>query len=190
MTWELARDMDIDKYSALIAVGGDGTYHEVVNGMLHRTDKRRLPVAFIPNGSGNDTLRAVGVLTIEKALDYIVKGDLLKIDVTKILFDHETEDTVPQEERSKKVRYQLVNTCQGVPARINHAARHWKWCCCNAYELAAVGEFMSIKYDIVDVYLNEQLILNDVETCFLMTFTGKHTGNNMLINPTGVINDG
>ena len=26
--------MEIDKYSALIAVGGDGTIHEVINGML------------------------------------------------------------------------------------------------------------------------------------------------------------
>ena len=48
-----------------MAVGGDGTYHEVVNGMLHRADKRRLPVGFIPNGSGNDTLRAFGVITVD-----------------------------------------------------------------------------------------------------------------------------
>jgi len=46
--------LDIDEYSAIVAVGGDGTLHEVVNGMLQRLDKRRLPVAFIPNGSGND----------------------------------------------------------------------------------------------------------------------------------------
>jgi len=46
--------LNIDDYSAIVAVGGDGTLHEVVNGMLHRPDKRRVPVAFIPNGSGND----------------------------------------------------------------------------------------------------------------------------------------
>ena len=65
MTWELAQNLDMDKYSALLAVGGDGTFHEVVNGMLHRSDKRRLPVGFIPNGSGNDTLRAFGVITVD-----------------------------------------------------------------------------------------------------------------------------
>ena len=91
MTWELAESLDIDKYSAIIAVGGDGTYHEIVNGMLHRRDKKRLPVGFIPNGSGNDTLRSLGVTDAAKALEYIVKGDLLKVDLTRVLLDTEDE---------------------------------------------------------------------------------------------------
>ena len=91
MTWELAESLDIDKYSAIIAVGGDGTYHEIVNGMLHRRDKKRLPVGFIPNGSGNDTLRSLGVTDTAKALEYIVKGDLLKVDLTRVLLDTEDE---------------------------------------------------------------------------------------------------
>ena len=48
--------MDIDRISAIVAVGGDGTFHEVANGMLQRPDKKRVPIAFIGNGSGNDTL--------------------------------------------------------------------------------------------------------------------------------------
>ena len=35
--WELAeKDIDLSKYSILVAVGGDGTLHEVINGMLMR----------------------------------------------------------------------------------------------------------------------------------------------------------
>ena len=89
MTWELGQTIDLDKYSALVAVGGDGTYHEVVNGMLHRVDKKKIPVAFIPNGSGNDTLRGLSVFDVNQALDYIVKADLIKLDLTRILLDHE-----------------------------------------------------------------------------------------------------
>lgn len=45
----------------LVAAGGDGSYHEVVNGMLARTDKKKIPIGLIPNGSGNDTCTAIGV---------------------------------------------------------------------------------------------------------------------------------
>ena len=54
-TWKIAETLDIDKYSAIAAVGGDGTFHEVVNGMLFRKDRKRLPIAFIGNGSSHDS---------------------------------------------------------------------------------------------------------------------------------------
>jgi len=47
-----------------VGVGGDGTAHEVVNGMMLRSDKKRLPVAFLPNGTGNDTLRQFSVFDL------------------------------------------------------------------------------------------------------------------------------
>lgn len=50
------------KYDVLIAAGGDGTVHQVINGMLReQPDASRLPVfAVIPIGGGNDFARAIG----------------------------------------------------------------------------------------------------------------------------------
>ena len=48
------KDMDIGKYSAVIAVGGDGIIHEVINGMMRREDRKKVPIGLVPNGSGND----------------------------------------------------------------------------------------------------------------------------------------
>jgi diacylglycerol kinase (ATP) len=53
---------------ALIAVGGDGTLHEVVNGLMNRADSKRVPIAFIPNGSGNDTCHGFGITTIDESI--------------------------------------------------------------------------------------------------------------------------
>jgi diacylglycerol kinase family enzyme len=67
--WRMVQnEICIQDYSALVAVGGDGTLHEVVNGLLSRPDKLKVPLALIPNGSGNDTCFAFGIDTVEKAL--------------------------------------------------------------------------------------------------------------------------
>ncbi len=44
------------KVEAIIVISGDGTLHEVINGLSNDTN---IPVAFIPGGSGNDFARGV-----------------------------------------------------------------------------------------------------------------------------------
>ncbi len=38
----------------VIASGGDGTLHEVINGMMHQEKEKRVPIVYIPTGSTND----------------------------------------------------------------------------------------------------------------------------------------
>jgi len=64
-------ELDFDKYSALIACGGDGTIFEVINGMMERTDGKRLPIGTIPNGSGNGIASGIGVRDTDMALEAI-----------------------------------------------------------------------------------------------------------------------
>ncbi len=45
------------KIKSIIVVGGDGTLHEVINGL----DNNKIPVAIIPSGSGNDFARGCGI---------------------------------------------------------------------------------------------------------------------------------
>jgi diacylglycerol kinase family enzyme len=77
-----------------VAVGGDGTLSEVTNGMLLRSDKKRLPIGILPNGTGNDFLRNLETFTLEKALNNLVKGDLMSVDIYKVFIDHENENDV------------------------------------------------------------------------------------------------
>ena len=85
------QELDIDQYSAIIAVGGDGTCHEVLNGMMIRKDKKKLPICFIPNGTGNDLCGALSLDEFETGLEYFLKGDIIKIDIFKALLDFNTE---------------------------------------------------------------------------------------------------
>ena len=46
--------------SCVLVAGGDGTLHEVIDGMMQRPVESRPPILLIPLGSGNDTARMIG----------------------------------------------------------------------------------------------------------------------------------
>jgi len=121
-TYEYARDLPMDEYSIIVAAGGDGSYHEVINGMLAREDGKRLPIAMVPNGSGNDLCTSIGIMNLEDALDTIVQGTVCQFDTIRVLCDNEDETKVPKEgnERLKFCRHMDVNGCMAMTAKINH----------------------------------------------------------------------
>ena len=72
-------EMDLSPYHVVATVGGDGTFHEAVNGLLMRVNSGRctlaaLPVlAPIPCGSGNTFAFDLGVSTYEQGLENILR---------------------------------------------------------------------------------------------------------------------
>lgn len=118
-TFMYAKDLDIDKYSVLVVVGGDGSYHEVINGMLAREDGRKIPICPVPNGSGNDLCSDIGIWSVDIALDYICKGECTGIDTVRCLLDHETEDTLPDgEERWMLCRHMDVSAAFAISGKV------------------------------------------------------------------------
>ncbi|BFZ57661.1 sphinganine kinase lcb4 [Savitreella phatthalungensis] len=60
---DIAEQIDVGRYDAIICVSGDGLPHEVFNGLGRRKDARyalaNLPIGFIPAGSGNGAARSI-----------------------------------------------------------------------------------------------------------------------------------
>ena len=52
----LTQTLNISKYDGIIMIGGDGTFHEIVNGMMTRKDNTQIPIGIIPGGTGNSFL--------------------------------------------------------------------------------------------------------------------------------------
>jgi diacylglycerol kinase (ATP) len=58
---ELARQAGEQGYDLVIAVGGDGTVHEVINGLMQLPEEQRPIFGVVPAGSGNDFAYASGI---------------------------------------------------------------------------------------------------------------------------------
>jgi len=70
-------------FDVVIAAGGDGTLHEVVNGLAEKSG--RPPLGILPLGTTNDFARALGIpRRWDRACDVIVGGRTLAIDIGKV----------------------------------------------------------------------------------------------------------
>jgi len=73
--------------SYVVAVGGDGTVNEVVNGLMQLSVEQRksVTVAVLPWGTGNDFARSVGASSsVERLLELIEKNDTCLADVGQV----------------------------------------------------------------------------------------------------------
>ncbi|MDO9130994.1 MAG: diacylglycerol kinase family lipid kinase [Anaerolineales bacterium] len=79
---ELARQAGEQGYDLVIAVGGDGTVHEVINGLMQVPAKKRPILGVVPVGSGNDFAHAAGIpIEPAAALRQALKGESRPIDL-------------------------------------------------------------------------------------------------------------
>ena len=89
---ELAKEAAAAGARKFIAVGGDGTVHEVMTGLLRYADESGANLgdftfAVIPAGTGNDWIRTPGIPeNLEEAAKCIVKGNTGKEDVVRATF--------------------------------------------------------------------------------------------------------
>ncbi len=87
-TWEggdaarFAQEAIVDAVDVLIAGGGDGTIHEVVNGLMTAEAMPELAIGVLPLGTANDFARGCGIpLAPFDALKLATTGTAVAIDV-------------------------------------------------------------------------------------------------------------
>ena len=86
---ELAQQAIKDGFLNIICVGGDGTLHNIVNGVLNQTgvSSNQITVGMIPIGTGNDWVKTHNIPNdFEKAIQLIKNGNKKTQDLGKIEF--------------------------------------------------------------------------------------------------------
>ncbi|MHB1017498.1 MAG: diacylglycerol/lipid kinase family protein [Coriobacteriia bacterium] len=112
---EIARDAE--GYEVVVAVGGDGTVHEVLNGIMARPEPRPA-LGLIPTGSGNDTRRTLGVPEdMAEATLTLVSGTRRRFDIGRcngIYFNNSFAAGLDARVTAKAVEYKTTTKRAGL----------------------------------------------------------------------------
>jgi len=77
----LARQAAGEKPDAIVSLGGDGTHHYVINGIIGSG----IPLGIIPCGSGNDLAKGLGIPTQARAAAELLRaGNTRRVDLGQV----------------------------------------------------------------------------------------------------------
>jgi diacylglycerol kinase (ATP) len=181
----LARDAAREGFDRVVAVGGDGTAQEVLNGILDGGSL--LSMALLPRGSGNDLARGVGLsLGLDDALTVALGSGRTRIDVGR---------ATRSAGRETKVRHFGAAGGVGFDAQVAAvmAERHQAW------QRGRIGYALSTIWEL-QRYQNRalQLRFETVEgpreeerrVLFVAIANGAYYGGGMQICPAANVSDG
>lgn len=169
----LAREgTTIQGIRAIVAVGGDGTVHEVANG-LYGTN---IPLGYLPAGTGNDFAREFEIPFIPfQALDRILQHQEKKIDI--LVSDN---------------RVMLCYLSAGFDGYVSRRvdASNWKrWLGRASYFFGAL--LCLSRFQPFTLHLQLDGLAYTFEDVWLVTLSnGKSFGGGMMISPQAVPTDG
>jgi diacylglycerol kinase (ATP) len=86
---ELAQQAGEQGYDMVIAMGGDGTIHEVINGLMKVPDEKRPVLGVVPVGSGHDFAHGLNTSrTPTEALNCALDGEASTVDLGLMTDEH------------------------------------------------------------------------------------------------------
>lgn len=93
---ELAKQAAEEGYDLVVAMGGDGTVHEVMNGLMQVPAEKRPVLAVVPIGSGNDFAYSIGITKKSaQALAHALKAENIQpVDIGLLTDEHGRKEYV------------------------------------------------------------------------------------------------
>ena len=176
---ELAQEAVQAGYDVLVAVGGDGTTHEVINGMMNNSESVGCRLAIIPAGSGNDFAAVNRIPTdIEQACQTVVKGQTYLVDIGRITID----DTI---------RRYFDNTIGiGLTGLVGIETRKTPWLRGIPLYLLALLKTVFIHLKPIHINLDVDGVPSQRTTLMVNVANGQREGGGFMIAPQARTNDG
>lgn len=172
---QLVHSLDLGAYDAVVVIGGDGTLHEIVNGMLTRRDGCAVPIGLIPGGSGNAFARDFDIVDPVQAAKSIIDGATRAVDVARVGMRGQT-------------LYAVNVIGWGLVADISAGAERVRWLGrqrYNAATLVQIGRLAPRRARIVLDGAGQQ-----DSFVFIMACNSQYTGKGMKLAPRARPDDG
>ena len=163
----------LQDYEKMIIIGGDGTFNEVINGIMLNHHKPTL--GFLPGGTGNAMMHDLAGTTYEKAINIILSNQKKKIDVMKLDLNNSTE-------------YSINIVGWGMAADINILSEKLRFLGHPRYTISSLYYVFNKNSRKVKIQIDGQ---ERIENClFILTLNTIHTGKGMKAAPRAKLNDG
>ncbi len=176
---QLAREAYDQGYRRFLAVGGDGTAHEIINGIFSREGRtERIELGFLPMGTGNSFLRDFTDKGAEASLEAVLAGRKRCVDLIRLT-------------HAKGAIYSFNLLSMGFTADVAVLTnRMFKPFGHLGYLLGVFVRVAQLKRRPFKLRCDGDANWDDRRCLFLTFNNSKYTGGTMLIAPTADATDG
>ena len=189
---EICQAENLEGIDVVAPIGGDGTVHEAVNGLLKRSDDeiKRVILVVVPAGSGNTFAFDLGISSPEHSAKLILNSKYRIIDVAKL--------TAIDEQRNKLVDVEPIYSVNmigwALASKVMKTANSYRRYGLGAqYNLAIYKYILSNdRYKVKLTYLNESgdELKKEGAVAVLNIQNTVHIGSKTPLIPKALIDDG
>jgi YegS/Rv2252/BmrU family lipid kinase len=167
------------RYQTVAALGGDGTVHEVVNGLMKIPAAQRPNLGVVPIGSGNDFAVGFGLtLNPQEAIRRVFTGAPKPVDLAQI------------KDGSGRVEY-FANTCGiGFDAAVNIRSRKITRLYGFIMYLTATLQTIALNFDAPHMRVTHDGGTLDQKILMLTVGNGPREGGGFITTPASKMDDG
>jgi len=174
-TQEIARTMDLEDCHGFCVVGGDGTIHEAVGGLMQRDVPASTPLGIIRGGTGNSLLEHLLCSSPTEAARRIVAGNVLPLDVARVTM-------------GSTITHCVNVVGWGAAHDINHTAERLRALGPTRYTVAAISYILRAKPRSATLILDGHTIKDDF--LLVVACNVRFTGKGMEMAPNAHMGDG
>jgi YegS/Rv2252/BmrU family lipid kinase len=176
---DLAKESAERGCRAVVAIGGDGTVHEVVNGLMQAAAERRPALAVLPAGSGNDFAFALGLpKDLPRLVAALQGGGTRPVDVGQV------------RSADGRSRYFINNVGLLLEGVVNLASHELTWPRGSGLYLRAVVQSFLRSPPIAQLALNLDGAETSCSAANLSIGNGPRSGGRFLLFPDARVDDG